>query len=317
MPRTRAASPTNDITFNADAFAQNLDASGKSPNTIAAYAKATRALTAFLEAQGMPLAVSNIRREHIEAFLISLRTAGNAPATVNQRFRSLVQFWKYLEAEGEVRTSPLRNISTPQIPDNPPPIVTPDDMARLLRTCNGSSFADRRDTAILFLFYDTGVRRAEMAGLLMTDIDLSARAMTVTGKGNRIRTVRFGRTAYQLLVRYLRARSQWVTERRRADRYADSPELWMGEQGPMGVHGVEQAVKRRARQADLPHVHCHTFRHSFADAYLRSGGQEGDLMSLAGWRSRQMVDRYGRSVAGERARANYDDHSPGDRLRRT
>lgn len=316
MPR-RTATQVNDLAFNADAFSRHLEAEGKSPNTIAAYTKATAALARYLEAQGMPLAVASIRREHIESFLISLRKAGNAPATINQRFRSLQQFWKYLEAEGEVKATPLRNISPPRVPDNPPPIITDDEMRRLLRVCDGPAFADRRDTALLFLFYDTGVRRAEMAGVRLTDIDPAQRTMTVTGKGDRLRTVRFGREASRLLDRYLRARLAWVSEHRRIDRYADSPWLWMGEQGPMGVHGIEQAVKRRAAQAGLPHVHCHTFRHSYANAFLRSGGNEGDLAQLAGWRSRQMIDRYARSVAGERARANYDPHSPGDRLRRS
>jgi site-specific recombinase XerD len=308
--RTSLVSATaDDLLSNARAFARHLDAEGKSPNTILAYSKASDQLNAFLQAQGMPLAVANISREHIEEFLIDLRRRGLADATRNQRYRSLQQLWKYLEAEGEVQTSPLRNIKPPAIADNPPPIVTVDQMQALLRTCDGTTFADRRDTAVLSLFYDSGIRRAEMAGIMLADIDQATRTVSVIGKGDRLRVTRYSADMARTLDRYLRRRAE--------HRYAESPALWLGERGAVSLFGIEQIVQRRARAARLPHIHCHSFRHSFANAYLASGGNEGDLMQLAGWRSRQMVDRYARSVAGDRARSNYDAHSPLSKLRRS
>lgn len=315
MPRTRTATTADDLTFNGEAFARHLQAENKSAATVASYLTAVTQLRDFLRTQGMPLTVANIRREHVEAFLIDLRRTGKAPNSVANRYRSLQQFYRYLEAEGEVKQSPLRNIAPPKVPDNPPLTVTAEQVRALLRACNGSSFAERRDTALITLLYDTGVRRAEITGLRLADIDPSARTMTVTGKGSRIRVVRYGRDSARALDRYLRARHTWVNEARRRDRYADSPWLWMGEQGPMKMYGIEQAVKRRAEQAGVTGVHLHSFRHGWADAMLRSGAHEGDVAALAGWRSRQMLDRYARSVASERARSNFDPHSPMDRLR--
>jgi site-specific recombinase XerD len=306
MPRT--ATRAADLELNIDAFCRALQAANKSPGTIASYRMATDQLRAFLEAQGMPLAVRNVKREHVEAFLVARQQQGLAPATVAQRFRSLQQFWRYLEDEGEVRTSPMAKMKPPAVPDNPPTIVTAEQMRAMLRTCDGTTFTDRRDTALLSLFYDSGVRRAEMAGMQLADLDQQTRTVAVTGKGNRVRVIRYGRETSRVIDRYLRRRAE--------HRDTEVDALWLGKNGALSVYGVEQVIQRRAEEAGLTGIHCHSFRHAATHHLLQSGYSEGDAMQQMGWRSRQMVDRYARSVAAERARTNYDPHSPMDKLRK-
>jgi site-specific recombinase XerD len=299
-----------DVEQMVTSFRRHLRAENKAEQTITAYTYAPLQLADFLTERGMPSEVANIRREHVEAFLEDLLGRRSA-ATANNRYRGLIAFFTWLTDEGEIASSPMARMKPPAIPQQPVPVPSTADVQTILKGCAGNDFEDRRDTAIIRLFADSGIRLAELAGLRLDgddgpDLDLDSGMVRVLGKGRRVRAASFGNRTAKAIDRYLRARAQHPDH--------DSPWLWLGRRGRMTPSGIRQMIWRRSDEAGVPRMHPHSFRHFFSDQFLKAGGQESDLMALNGWSSSEMVRRYAASNRSARARDAHKRFAPGDRL---
>ena len=110
-------------------------------------------------------------------------------------------------------------------------MFTSGELSALEKACQGRTFAQRRDTAIIAVFKATGIRGSELAGIRYapgdprrSDVDLWNREITVHGKGGKPRIVRIGYQAARALDRYIRARARHAQAWR--------PQLWLGTRNP-------------------------------------------------------------------------------------
>src|ERR1035437_3571518 len=212
---------------------RTLRAEGKSEQTIYSYVLSVRLLTEFLKRAGHDLNV-DVERDDIRDFIAEQGTPreivdclgrkhrSGSSSTALVRFKSLQQFFRHCVEEGELEVSPMIGMRAPRADDIPVPIVSDEVLIKLIKVRSGKSFEDRRDTAILRVFVDTGCRRAEVTNLRISDIDLDNQTIQIVGKGNKVRRSAFGVKTAQSLDRYLR-----LLERECPDRMpAEQGYLW-------------------------------------------------------------------------------------------
>ena len=309
MPNLSVVPDTDvgDLSSYIRSWIRSLRARNLSPKTVKTYREAAEGLAAWLDRTGGPADLGAIRREHVEGFIVHLLDTAT-DSTANNRYRGLQQFFKWALEEGEIQDDPMSRMKPPVVTEKPVPILSDDMLKKPLKACAGREFTELRDTAIIRVLIDTGMRREEFATILVNDLDLDTDSVTVTRKGRRPTTLNLSAKACQALERYLRIRSRQPLARR--------PELWLGERhrGPLTADGVRQMLDRRCDQAGIPHINPHRFRHTAADYAMKSGMSDNDVMRNFGWKSRQMLARYAAANAEERAREAHKRLSPGDRV---
>jgi site-specific recombinase XerD len=298
-------------------FETELRRANKSVGTIDTYSRDVKYFVAFLGSQNPPIEpnADALTRNNIGNYIADTLTRTNrrtgrpvTPEYAHRQYRSLQQFCRYLEVEGILEVNPFDKMTPPHVPEKPIPVPPLDALRKLLAECEGTDFESRRDSAIIRLMVDIGPRINEIVPLDVESLDFQENTVLVVGKGRRPRILPFSDKTRITLRRYLRARAQ------HPQAVNDEPALWLGKRGRLTGSGIQQMLDRRATAAGIGHLHPHQLRHFFAHNWLANGGQEQDLMMLAGWRSRQMIGRYARATAETRARDAHRKARLGDQL---
>jgi site-specific recombinase XerD len=230
--------------------------------------------------------------------------------TIRSYYTQYKVFFNWLVEEGVLETSPMSRIRPPKAsPDQIEPF-SDEHLIKIERAAAGSDHP-RRDLAIVHLLLDSGLRASELCSLRYGDLDLHGRRCTVLGKGNKKRTIYFGRITRKALFNYLKEQPRETYDPVfLADRGRNQQEA-------LTRSGLRQLIKRLGDRAGLQAVRCspHTFRHSFAIRFLRSGGNVFTLQQLMGHSSLQVTQRYCALAEGD-LENQHRQFAPTDRLNR-
>lgn len=268
--------------------AAEVAARQRSPETRRTYAAVYRAFGAFLGPDATP---NDVTAETVRAYRDALEHAGRSPATVAKHLSALRGL---AEALG-VETQQLRTVRSERVGRGEPRALTHDEWQRLLRMPDRRTRQDKRDLALLHLLGSAGLRRAEAARLLVTDVDERRRA-----SDPRLRQAIKGSTAWWAIVRYgkrgrtraipldedaLEAIVAWVKSRPTAATehlLLSLPRT--GQPQPLTTRDIARIVGRHAAAADLPDDRRspHVLRHTFCTHLADAGADTAVIRELAG-----------------------------------
>jgi integrase/recombinase XerC len=260
-----------------------------SPHTLRNYCLDLRQFLEFWEEQQPGLSLQAATYRHLRPFLARIMKSCRK-TTAARKLSTLRTFFKYLQRQGVVESNPARLAPTPKLEKTLPHFLTVDEAFHLLEMPQGpGNFLLRRDRAILEIFYASGLRLSELAGLAMEHLDLEAGVIKVWGKGAKERLAFLGKPAREALAAYLPYRR--VLLRRFQAR--ESALFLNRRGGPLSSRGVARVVATWARKAGLPGgLSPHGLRHSFATHLLEGGADLRTVQELLGHASISSTQRY-------------------------
>jgi len=299
-----------------------------SPHTVKAYTRDLADFTAFAERYyGGPWAWTDVDRLAIRGFLGALEQRGLSKASMARALSALRTFYGFLGATRGVETNPARAARTPRRGRTLPAYLDRAEIDALFAAAEGRAaaggFREARDLAMLELFYSTGMRLAELAGLNEQDVDLVSDQVRVRGKGRKERIAPLGGQAERALRRYYRWRDRLLADGRatpgarkgkpRAPAAAgpvDRRAVFLSRRGRrLSPRGVQFAVKASfgalARGAQL---HVHSLRHSFATHLLDAGADLRAVQELLGHASLSTTQVYTHTSVERLKRVYHQAH---------
>jgi integrase/recombinase XerC len=181
-----------------------------SPHTVRSYQNDLDQFFTFLEQNGMACDPAEITSHQARAWIVSLMSSGISAVSVHRKISCLRVFFRWLRKEGAVKSDPLQKVVLPKRKKRLPEFVREEALGTLLDdNYFGEGFSGLRNKTIIEMLYMTGMRRAELTGLKLADVDLSESTVKVTGKRNKQRIIPLTKEFTLQLRKYLDARKEF------------------------------------------------------------------------------------------------------------
>jgi integrase/recombinase XerC len=217
-----------------------------------------------------------IKSSHIRQFIAQLHRDGLAARSIQRALSATRSLYRFLIRESLADNNPAQAVQAPKVEKRLPATLDVDQMSGLLDLNQQDTVIACRDHAIMELFYSSGLRLAELAGLNLRDVDFGDRLVYVTGKGNKSRVVPVGSQAINAL-------QKWLTKREQLG-FFEQPALFITQQGKrLGVRSIQKRISFWGKKQGISeHVHPHRLRHAFASHMLEASGDLRAVQELLG-----------------------------------
>ena len=204
--------------------------------------------------------------------------------TIRNHGRVLTSFANWLLAEEYTKVNVLSALKLPKANDIRMEPLSDEEVSRLVSCFNFNLELGCRNAAMMWLFLDTGLRCAELVGLEREDLFLDTRRLKILGKGRKERIIPFGHQSKRLLERYIHHLRPEPLHKER---------VFLNSQGyPITENTVKMVIERAARRANIPRLHVHLLRHTFATRFVMKGGDALWLQTVMGHERLETTQRY-------------------------
>ena len=257
-----------------------------SPHTLRAYERDLKDFSEYCNT-----APGDIEMIDIRGFVSEQMINGKARTTVSRRLATLRSFFSYLYREGHVKINQAKLVPSPKAPKHLPNFLSVDDVFNLVQSPEGIGLIPVRDRAILELFYSSGLRVSEVAGLNVDDLNIRDGLVKARGKGKKERIVPVGHKACDALKSYVIERTLFKRKKIVAD--SDAALFLNRNGGRLTDRQIRRLVIKYARAIGFDgQIGPHTLRHTFATHLLIGGADLRSIQELLGHSSLSTTQKY-------------------------
>ena len=276
----------------------------RSELTVRTYERSLEDFESYFKNRDSQLSWESVDSDVIRDWMESMMDKGDMASTVNNCLSAVRSFFRFALARQLVSRDPAYAIKGPKKQKPLPQFVREDEMNRLIDVPEmwGDSFQDLRARTIIILFYETGIRLAELIGLDDKDVDFAAHQLKVTGKRNKQRIIPFGEETEKVLQDYIRLRDELAGGTTEA--------LFTDEAGlRIKRHQVETLVHKYLSQVTTMKKRSpHVLRHTFATAMLNNGAGLESVRKLLGHASVATTEIYTHTTFEQLKKVYKDAH---------
>jgi len=280
-------------------FLQSLKVRNMSPHTLRAYTRDLEDAAAFFAKNNLTQ-IKDFSIRNIRSYLAMQNNTQIKRSTMLRKISSLRSFAKFLETRGLIKLNPFKLFDAPKREKILPKFLTEEEASNLMEA-RPSKLYSLRNKAILELLYSSGLRRSELIGLNICDINFQQGYARVLGKGSKERIVPITDIALDSIQNYLLTRPQYLPS---------DPLFLSSYRRRISGEGIRQIIKQSAINTKLVrHITPHSLRHSFATHLLNNGCDLKTLQEMLGHKSLSATQVY-THVSLDRLKNVYNHSHP-------